>query len=344
MSNEITEIKQPKTLKEWHSYLNSEAILSSVAGQIANNINPNHLAKVVYGTMTRTPGLLKCTRDSIMFCLGECARLGLEPALGRAWFIPFRNNEKNTSECTLIIGYAGLCDLARRSGNVLSIEVHAVREGDEFEVSLGTDGTIKHIPKFPKDGSVLPEAYCYYSVAKFRDGGHHTCIMTLAEIKKIQSDSQKMNSSVWKNHFEEMAKKTVLRRAAKMWPLSIMDHSFTEAMQHNDSVEFDFSPVDSENTVENKTTADIVREAVKNKMKPKTEPKEEHAEVETIDEEISVFEQAKRKIENAKTKAELDAASKWYLPLCSSGTGEIIMDEEEELVRLFNEKFGQLKK
>lgn len=150
------------------------------------------------------------------------------------------------------------------------------------------------------------------------------------------------NGSKWKTMPEQM-----LRYRAATFFCRAYCPEIAMGMQTADEV-IDITPEpETQNTQEtqnSKTTADIVREAVKNKIKPKAEPKEEHAEVETIDEEVSVFEQAKRKIENAKTKAELEAASKWYLPLCSSGTGEIIMDEEEELVRLFNEKFGQLKK
>ena len=355
-------------LKEWNSYLTSNEVLENIASQIAANVNPNHLAKVVFGAMSRNPGLLDCTKSSIMFCLGECARLGLEPALGRVWFIPFKNKNKQVTECTMIIGYTGLCDLARRSGNVLSIESHVVYEGDEFEVLLGTECRVHHKPLLSRgtvrfkeetkdgkygpytvrtpyyDGEKAGDPIYVYCVAKFAGGGHHYEGMSFEEIEKIRERSKAGTDGPWITDYLEMAKKTVIRRAAKMWPLSIMDHSFTEAMHHNDEVEFDFSVNEQEQAEPRKTTAEVVAEKMKALKAAKQETTKESAESETIDEEVSVFEQAKRKIENAKTKAELDAVSKWYLPLCSSGTGEIIMDEEEELVRLFNEKFGQLKK
>ena len=70
--------------------------------------------------------------------------------LGTAYFVPYlnrKNRDKPVYECQLIVGYRGMCTLARRSGEIVSIQAEVVRDGDEFE--LGTDWSpiFRHKPK-----------------------------------------------------------------------------------------------------------------------------------------------------------------------------------------------------
>jgi recombinational DNA repair protein RecT len=60
-----------------------------------------------------------------------------------------------------------------------------------------------------------------YSVAKLKDGGIQFEVMSRAEIEKVRAQSKAGSSGPWVNHFEEMAKKTVIRRLFKYLPVSI---------------------------------------------------------------------------------------------------------------------------
>lgn len=77
----------------------------------------------------------------------QSAQLGLEPgsALGQAYLVPYGN------QCQLILGYRGMIDLARRSGQVLSLSAFAVHEGDEFSYQLGLHPDIHHVPSCEAD-------------------------------------------------------------------------------------------------------------------------------------------------------------------------------------------------
>jgi len=257
-------VKDPRTPQEWFAVLTQDKTIANIGAQIAGNVNPDHLARVVYGAMTRSPKLFQCTKASVMFCLAECARLGLEPALGRVYFIPFNNKKTGAMDCTMIIGYQGLCELARRSGEVLSIEAVAVRKGDEFQIVRGTESKIHHVPKITESGEQAGESYYYYCVAKFRDGGYHVETMSRAEVDTIRERSLSKDSGPWKTDYDEMAKKTVIRRAAKMWPMSV-NEKMTDALQHNDEGEFgDVFDVSSEQPMS-------MAEKAKARMQPKSD-------------------------------------------------------------------------
>jgi recombination protein RecT len=162
----------------------------------------------------------------------QCSQLGLEPntPLGHAYLIPFEKRRKQgdqwvtvATEVQIVIGYKGLIDLARRSGQVVSIAAHAVCANDHFEYAYGLDERLEHRPALNNRGDVI----AFYAVAKLVGGGHAFEIMSVEQITEIRNNSQgwktskKKEESVWGLHFEEMGRKTVLRRLFKYLPVSI---------------------------------------------------------------------------------------------------------------------------
>src|SRR5690606_22598960 len=134
---------------------------------------------------------------------------------------------QNRTEVQFIVGYRGMIDLARRSGQILSIEARTVQEKDHFEVEFGLDSKVAHRPAWEvADRGALTFVY---AVAKLKDGGVQFEVMSRAEIEAIRDASQgyqmakryardgKINSP-WATNFEEMAKKTVIRRLFKYLP------------------------------------------------------------------------------------------------------------------------------
>jgi recombination protein RecT len=67
----------------------------------------------------------------------------------------------------------------------------------------------------------------FYAVAKLVGGGHAFEIMSAEQVNEIRNASQNYKSardkaaSVWGQHYEEMGRKTVLRRLFKYLPVSI---------------------------------------------------------------------------------------------------------------------------
>ena len=90
--------------------------------------------------------LLECTKASIQTAMMELAsaKLSLNPSLGEAYLVPYKNNKAGTYECQLIVGYRGFCTGAYRSGIVKSITSGVVFATDDFEYELGSSPFIRH--------------------------------------------------------------------------------------------------------------------------------------------------------------------------------------------------------
>jgi recombination protein RecT len=137
-----------------------------------------------------------------------CSELGLEPDGRRAHLIPFGN------ECTLIVDYKGLVELAMRSGTVSSIFANIVCDADEFRYLTGE---ITHEIDFRKPRGPMYAVYC---IVAFKDGGKHTEVMTREDVDRIRARSKAGRQGPWVTDYDEMAKKTVFRRASKWITLS----------------------------------------------------------------------------------------------------------------------------
>lgn len=230
------------------------ALIDKLKPQMAialpKHMNSDRLARIALTEMRQTPLLQQCEPASLMKCLMVSAQLGLEPGvLGHCNLIPYRNKKNNTVECNLIIGYKGMLDLARRSGQVESIEARTVCENDVCEVRYGLDSTIEHRIDIKNDRG---QAIGYYAIAKLAGGGKQFEFLTKYEVEKVRQNSPNRNSGPWQDHFDEMAKKTVIRRLFKYLPVSIEMQKAINVDEHgdagiqNETIENDFFEVDQE--------------------------------------------------------------------------------------------------
>ena len=186
------------------------------------SMTPDRLTRIVMTECRKTPALLKCAPESFYGVVLQCAALGLEPgsALGHCYLLPFGNgkDKQGRPNAQLIIGYRGMIDLARRSGQIISLQAYCVHEQDTFNYKLGLDPDIEHIPASVADRGKVTHVY---AVAKLKGDGVQFEVMSRAEIEKVRTSSKAGNSGPWSSHWEEMAKKTVIRRLFKYLPVSI---------------------------------------------------------------------------------------------------------------------------
>ena len=105
---------------------------------------------------------------------------------------------------------AGLIKIAYDSGFVTHIDCEIVHENDEFDYQQGTETKLVFKKNIFKDRGQVVAGYC---VLTLKDGQKLIEIMTLDQIKKIESSSK--NKSIWPKHWSEMARKTVIKRALK---------------------------------------------------------------------------------------------------------------------------------
>lgn len=201
---------------------------STLAAVLPKHVSADRMLKIALGALRTTPKLMQARTDTLLGAIIQCAQLGLEPntPLGHAYLIPFENRAKGITEVQIVFGCKGLIDLARRSGQIVSIAAHEVRDADHFEYEYGLEEKLVHRPAMGERGGVI----AFYAVAKLVGGGHAFEVMSLAEVETIRDASQgwktavrfkKEAASPWGAHFVEMGRKTALRRLFKFLPVSI---------------------------------------------------------------------------------------------------------------------------
>ncbi|AUR97037.1 RecT family protein [Vibrio phage 1.236.O._10N.261.52.C4] len=131
----------------------------------------------------------------------------LNPASKLAYLVP-----RDGGVC-LDISYMGLLHIAQQAGSILWGQCKLVHANDTYE-SNGLDKAPTHkYQAFGERGSIVG-GYC---TVKTPDGDYLTEEMSLADIKKVAATS-KAKKGPWQTFWEEMARKTIVKRASKYWP------------------------------------------------------------------------------------------------------------------------------
>lgn len=201
-----------------HGFL--EKYKGEIARALPKHMTADRMARIALTEFRKNPDLMKCDPATLFGAVVQCAQLGLEPggSLGHAYLLPFKNNKRNCMDVQFIVGYRGMIDLARRSGQIISISARAVHANDQFSYEFGLHEDLKHKP----DESGNPGALTHvYAVARLKDGGVQFDVMSKSEIDRVRAQSKASGSGPWSSHYEEMAKKTVIRRLFKYLPVSI---------------------------------------------------------------------------------------------------------------------------
>ena len=182
-------------------------------------MTPKHLTadrmmRVALSELRTNPKLLNCDHASLVNAIVKAGQLGFEigSGLGHAYLVPYE------SEVTLIVGYRGLIALARRSGEIQSLTARVVRERDVFDLEYGLDERLRHVPSTDANPGPVTHAY---SIARLKDGGVQYEVMTRSEVESIRKRSRAGDAGPWVTDWEEMARKTVVRRLFKYLPVSI---------------------------------------------------------------------------------------------------------------------------
>jgi recombination protein RecT len=213
-NNAVAEKKKPQTMKD---YVN--VMMPEIKKALPNTITPERFTRIVLSAISNNKELQACTPQSFLASMMNSAQLGLEPntPLGQAYLIPYKNH--GTLEAQFQIGYKGLIDLAYRSGQVKTIYAEAVYENDEFEYELGLNPKLVHKPAIKDRGDVI----YYYAVFKLTNGGEGFTVMSKDDIERHKNRFSKAANagfSPWSTNYDEMAKKTVIKKVLKYAPLS----------------------------------------------------------------------------------------------------------------------------
>lgn len=211
-------------------------MLPAIKAALPSVITPERFSRIVTTALSSNPKLQQCTPNSFLGAMMQAAQLGVEPntPLGQAYLIPYMNHGK--LECQFQLGYKGLIDLAYRSGEISTIQAQIVCENDEFEYSFGLEPTLKHVPAKRDRG----DATHVYAVYRKKDGGYGYEVMSMEDIRlHAQKYSKSYSNGPWKTNFEEMAKKTVLKKLLKLAPLR---SDFQRGLTADESIKMEILP------------------------------------------------------------------------------------------------------
>jgi len=156
--------------------------------------------------------------NSIVECAFNLAVIGLLPGpqLGHAHMVPFRDKKRNGLFATLVIGYRGFLDLSFGVGFLKDCQPEVILRGEEFERWNDAGGAqVKHLMHIDREltWDNVVGAYCIWHATT---GGHGIEVVGRKELEGLK----KAKGNVWHSEPIAMAKKTAVRRAAKLWKIT----------------------------------------------------------------------------------------------------------------------------
>lgn len=174
----------------------------------------------------------------------------------QAYLIPYKN--KGKLECQFQIGYKGLIDLANRNDNFQTVQARCVYENDVFSYEYGLNPDLHHIPARENKGKLI----FVYAMWKTVNGGFGFEVMSKEDIDNhARRFSQSFGSSYspWKTNYEEMAKKTVIKKCLKYAPLKT---DFVMQMSNDESIKSEIN-VDMSEVVNEQEDPNIIDQEYK---------------------------------------------------------------------------------
>ena len=196
----------------------SDAFRSRIDAVLPNHLTSERMIAVALTAITRTPDLAKPDVDQATFfkSMMMLSEMGLEPDGTHAHLIPFFNSRRQCREVQLIVDYKGLVLLAGRAG--FTVQARVVYEGDSFHYN-GHE-VITHVLHYliGEDSGDILAFYCKIEGTNPNEVSTRYEMMSNDEVQKVRSKSRGSDSGPWRDHYIEMGKKTVFRRAAKWIP------------------------------------------------------------------------------------------------------------------------------
>ncbi|MGJ9460317.1 recombinase RecT [Oceanobacillus sp. CF4.6] len=182
------------------------------------------------------PAIEVCTKASIANTLLDMVVQGLSPAKTQCYFIVYG------TQLQLNRSYFGTQAVLKRLTNVKDIWANVIFDGDvfDYEIAGGREKLLKHETNFlNRDNDILGA----YAVVKTSEDEEVLTVMTKKEIDA--SWSQGKTKNVQNKFPQEMAKRTVINRAAKAF-INTSDDSdlLVEAINNSTENEYDNNRVD----------------------------------------------------------------------------------------------------
>lgn len=219
--NEITEKRAVAPIVRFKQDLGRLVDAKELA--LPSNVSVENFRNAAIVAVQDNPQILNCQPETIFRSIRRLAAAGLVPDGREAALVPFNGS------CTAIPMVSGLIKMARRSGDVKDVRAHLVYQNEidqnRFTYVVGDEERLEHDPiLFWERGDCVGT----YAIAKLKDGTLVREFMSISDVERIRKGAASQRGStgpkgIWKDHYDEMVKKTVIRRLMKRLDLSAED-------------------------------------------------------------------------------------------------------------------------
>jgi recombination protein RecT len=193
-----------------------EILKPEIEKVLPTHVTADKFMRVVMTSIAQSPGLRNADRRTLLTSCVKAATDGLMPDGREAALVIFRSGGKELVQYMPMI--AGILKKVRNSGELKSIMSNVVYEKDKFRYWVDDSGEhILHEPNVLEAdrGGFL----ACYAIAETKDGGFYCEVMSRSQVNQVKDVSRAKNGP-WKDWFDEMARKTVVRRLSKRLPMS----------------------------------------------------------------------------------------------------------------------------
>lgn len=173
------------------------------------HIDVNKFISVGKLALNKNPRLLDLDRNSLWQTFMKAAQDGLLLDGREAAAVPYK------SQVNYLPMVDGIIKLMHNSGNIKTISVDVAYTNDCFEYEKGSNAHVKHMPLLSGDRGERLAVWCY---VKTTNDGEYIEIMDMKQVEDCRKVAKSQN--VWNAWYDQMAKKTILKRMAKLLPKS----------------------------------------------------------------------------------------------------------------------------
>lgn len=188
------------------------------AAALPSHIPVDRFKRVVVTALNSSPDLARADRRSLFTACIRAAQDGLYPDGREAALVIFNSKDRKTGEWKKLVQYmpmvAGILKRLRNSGELASISANVVFSNDKFDYELGDNPRIEHKPCLGERGQPIG----VYAIAKLTNGETQREVMSYGEVEKVRAVSRAKDEGPWVQWWEEMARKSVIRRLSKRLP------------------------------------------------------------------------------------------------------------------------------
>jgi recombination protein RecT len=203
-------------IDEIRNRLMSEDVKKELVMVLPPQMPVERFQRVAITALNKTPELVTCNRQSLYNSFMLAAQDGLLPDGREAAIVPYKNHGVPTA--TYMPMVRGLLKKIRNSGELKSIVANVVHEGDPFRYWVDEGG--EHLLHEPILADEKRKVTFVYALAKTKDDGVFITVMSRREVEEVRAVSKAGGSGPWVAWWDEMAKKTAIRRLSKVLPMS----------------------------------------------------------------------------------------------------------------------------